>query len=92
MTVDVWQSIANNGNIPERGTLSWVIRDNRGLAHAHGWRTILLYPGRSTRFMVHGAKIGSVAALPAGTYTVTLTFAGAGVRVTGAPVRFRQPF
>lgn len=92
VTVDIWQSVGNNGNVPERGTLSWVVRDSRGLARAHGSREVLLYPGRSTRFMAHGARIGSVSGLRAGMYTVTLTFVGAGVKFTGAPVRFREPF
>ena len=90
--VDVWQSVGNNGNIPERGTLTWYVRDSRGKSHAHGSRTIVLYPGRSMTFMIHGASIGSPSGLPAGTYTVTMTFVGAGVRVTSAPRKFRQPF
>ena len=90
--VDVWQSVGNSGNIPERGTVTWYVRDSRGKSHAHGSRTIVLYPGRSTTFMIHGASIGSPSGLPAGTYTVTLTFVGAGVRVTSAPRKFRQPF
>jgi glycosyl hydrolase family 18 (putative chitinase) len=92
VTLDIWQSVRNSGNIPERGTVTWVVRDSRGLAHAHGSRGVTLYPGGSTSFMVHAARIGSASGLRAGTYTVTLTFVGAGVRIAGAPVRFRQPF
>src|SRR4029077_18730392 len=87
VTMDIWQSVRNSGNVPERGTVTWVVRDGRGLAHAHGARGVMLYPGGSTSFMVHGARIGSASGLPAGTYTVTLTFVGPGVRIADAPVR-----
>ena len=92
VTVDIWASVRNNGSVPEHGTLTWVVRDSKGRAHAHGSRSITLYPGRSTSFMVHGAVIGSPSGLPAGTYTVTLKYAGPGLRSASPAARFRQPF
>ena len=90
--VDIWESVRNGGNIPERGTVTWVVRDSKGVAHAHGSRSITLYPGRATSFMIHGAVIGSPSGLRAGRYTVTLTYAGPGIRFYSSAAGFRQPF
>jgi spore germination protein len=92
VVLDVWGSVRNNGSIPEHGTVTWVVRDSKGRSHAHGSRTITLYPGRATSFMVHGAVIGSPRGLPAGIYTVTVTYSGPGARFSSSAARFRQPY
>lgn len=92
VVADIWGSVRNGGNIPERGTLTWVVRDSKGRSRAHGTRSITLYPGRATSFMVHGAVIGSPGGLAAGTYTVTITYAGPGIRFSSPPARFWQRY
>ena len=92
VVVDIWQSIRNAGNIPEHGTVTWVIRDSAGRARAHGSRIITLYPGRALSFMAHGAVAGTPGGLPSGRYTITLTFTGPGIRVSSRPAGFRQPY
>jgi hypothetical protein len=92
VTLDIWQSLVNRGSVPETGTITWVIRDSKGRPHGHGSRRITLYPGRSLRFMVHGADIGAASRLPAGTYTLTLFYRGPGVRAASAPAKFRQAY
>lgn len=92
VVLDLWQNLVNRGSVPETGTVTWVVRDSKGRAHAHGSRRIVLYPGRSLSFMLHRLDIGSVRGLPSGRYTVTLTYVGPGSRASSAPARFRQPF
>ncbi len=92
VTLNIWESITNAGNIPERGTITWHVRDATGKSRAHGSRTVLLYPGQKLSFMIHGAAIGSPSGLKAGTYRIAITFTGVGVKVVGPAARFRQPF
>ena len=90
--VDVWTAVWNRGNVPERGTASWGIRDQRGAGHAHGSRTILLYPGRSSRTVQTNVLLGWASGLPAGTYRVLSRFSGPGGTFLGVTTTFRQPY
>jgi spore germination protein YaaH len=90
--MNIWESITNVGNVPERGTITWHVRDASGRSRSHGSQSIVLYPGRTLSFMIHAAAIGSPSGLKAGKYTITLTFTGVGVKIVGPGAKFRQPF
>ena len=81
----------NGGSVPEKGALRWVVRDVHGRARASGSTTVTIFPAHSTsRTKVY--KIGSRAALPAGRYTLYVTFTASGTTWRAAAVTFRQPY
>ncbi len=65
--------VTNQGSIPERGILSWVLRDPSGRPIASSSRTIGVSPGRSTR-LVLPVVIGSYASVRSGAYTLGVAF------------------
>jgi spore germination protein YaaH len=81
----------NVGNVPEHGTLRWIVRDARGRARASGTTTFTLLPGVAWGRSVV-AKIGSASALPSGTYHAWFTFLGTNGTWRSTAVSFRQPY
>jgi spore germination protein YaaH len=90
--VDVWSTVWNRGNVPERGTAWWGIRDRLGRGYTHGTRTVLIYPGRSSRAVQRGVLLGRASSLPAGTYQVVSRVVAASGVFVGLTTRFRQPY
>jgi spore germination protein YaaH len=91
VTADVWQRIANSGNVPETGSLSWVIRDKYGRTRTHGARTVTIYPGKTATYITH-TTIGTRRGLPSGTYHLYLTYTARSGTWKAAPFAFRQPY
>ena len=91
VTADVWQRIANSGNVPETGTLGWVIRDKYGLSRTHGSKTVTIYPGKTATYITH-ATIGTRRGLAAGTYRLYLTYIARSGTWKATPFAFRQPY
>jgi spore germination protein len=91
VTGTVGQIVRNDGSVPERGVVTWVVRDHKGRAHASGSSRVIIYPGRQVTIMVRHVRIGAVTQ-PAGRWTVTLTFVGSGGRFVSPPSEFRQPY
>jgi hypothetical protein len=91
VTADVWQRISNSGNVPETGTLSWIIRDKYGRARTHGARTVTVYPGRTGTYVTH-TTIGTRSGLAAGTYHLYLTFTARSGVWKAPTFAFRQPY
>ncbi len=91
VVADVTSRASNRGTVPEVGTLRWVIRDGAGRVRLTGARSATVYPGRTARF-VTAVRIGRPWLLPAGTYTLTVSFRAYGRTWRGLPTRFRQPY
>ncbi len=90
--VDVWSTVWNRGNVPERGTVWWGIRDRLGTGYIHGTRTLLIYPGRSSRVVQKGILLGWARRLPAGTYQVVSRFTASSGVFVGLATTFHQPY
>jgi spore germination protein YaaH len=89
---DIWETLGNNGNVPETGTITWVIRDNKGQARRHGSIKVTIYPGSSRRWVQASVYLGYATSLSTGTYRLTSSFKGSGGTFIGTPTTFTQPY
>jgi hypothetical protein len=83
--------LRDSGTIPERGTLSWRIRDRSGRTVAHGGSTAVVGRGSSIRVSV-AASLGWARVRAAGRYRLMVTFTSRGWTWTAPTVRFRQRY
>lgn len=80
------------GNIPERGTFRWTIRDSAGRLVTHGgWSSQTLYPGRRA---THGTwtRMGRAADLASGTYVLRVRFVTSTSTWRAPAIEFDQPY
>ena len=89
---DVWRRIRNSGNVPESGRMVWTIRDRYGRARVHANLAVTIYPGRKTGYVTRGALLGRASLLPAGRYSVTVTFTTRTQTWRSPTSTFRQPY
>jgi Glycosyl hydrolases family 18 len=87
----ILRRVRNTGDVPQRGILHWVVRDSHGRSRASGSTKISLYPNQSAARRAT-FRIGSRTALPAGRYTLLISFSGAHGTWRAAPIAFRQSY
>ncbi len=85
-------SVANLGDVPERGAIRWRVRNKDGRQIARGTVTTTTVGITKTRAGTAIIVLGSAPDLPAGTLTVEVFFVTPDDVYSSAPSDFRQPF
>lgn len=84
--------VKNAGNVPERGTIRWIARDQDGRQMGKGTiGVVTLGAGKSMSGSVR-AQLGAADKIRAGRWTTTLYFVTADHVYASLPTVFRQPF